>query len=480
MRIEYIREMKRSYMTVTGEGVGESYETGMLAKNQISGLLKMKIKYMDGVPVYCYDITSRQPVSRLFESRPAGENQVRSFFLQLYETLDRMEAYLLGDGGILLDPELIYADPETFQMGFCVVPGRKEDFNSQLSLFLQYLMKNIDHRDRECVVLTYGLYQTSMKDNYGMEDMMALLSKEEAKDLKTEKDLLMERKGDGKTETRPEIKTEKEDMAEESSLYGLENDAQEERELFSEERTFANNGWSLWKKLLLLFLTAVMAAGGTWFLYGWSVLRKMWVYGAAGFGIAILGTVLLHMMRGKVRGLLPGKYGGTGVKEPENSWQVFYEETEEAQNVEKAEKIRQGSAPEKIPGYVPAREKTAERQQEKQTEELQEECQTMLLTVKEEPDHMLVSAGEENEDIAVGYVPFVIGKHTGLADYILNKSTVSRFHVRITEEDGQYFLTDLNSTNGTKVNGRLLAANEKVVLSQGDEVWIAEEKYLWR
>ncbi len=71
------------------------------------------------------------------------------------------------------------------------------------------------------------------------------------------------------------------------------------------------------------------------------------------------------MMRGKVRGLLPGKYGGTGVKEPENSWQVFYEETEEAQNAEKAEKIRQGSAPEKIPGYVPAREKTAERQQEK-------------------------------------------------------------------------------------------------------------------
>ncbi len=43
MRIEYIREMKRSYMTVTGEGAGESYETGMLAKNQISGLLKMKI-----------------------------------------------------------------------------------------------------------------------------------------------------------------------------------------------------------------------------------------------------------------------------------------------------------------------------------------------------------------------------------------------------------------------------------------------------
>ena len=117
-------------------------------------------------------------------------------------------------------------------MGFCVVPGRKEDFNSQLSLFLQYLMKNIDHRDRECVVLTYGLYQTSMKDNYGMEDMMALLSKEEAKDLKTEKDLLMERKGEGKTETRPEIKTEKEEYGRRVIFVWLEMMTQEERELF--------------------------------------------------------------------------------------------------------------------------------------------------------------------------------------------------------------------------------------------------------
>ena len=178
MKIEYMREMKRSYMTVKMEDgeMAESYETGMLAKNQIPGLLKMKIKYTDGSPVYCYDITSRQPISRLFESQPADEKQVRSFFHQLYETLDRMEAYLLGDGGILLDPDLIYVDPEGFKTGFCVIPGRKEDFNSQLSLFIQYLMKHIDHKDRECVVLTYGLYQTCMKDNYSLEDMMRILA----------------------------------------------------------------------------------------------------------------------------------------------------------------------------------------------------------------------------------------------------------------------------------------------------------------
>ena len=46
MKIEYMREMKRSYMTVKmeREETAESYETGMLAKNQIPGLLRMKIK----------------------------------------------------------------------------------------------------------------------------------------------------------------------------------------------------------------------------------------------------------------------------------------------------------------------------------------------------------------------------------------------------------------------------------------------------
>lgn len=44
MKIEYMREMKRSYMTVKMEDweIAESYERGMLSRNQIPGLLKMK------------------------------------------------------------------------------------------------------------------------------------------------------------------------------------------------------------------------------------------------------------------------------------------------------------------------------------------------------------------------------------------------------------------------------------------------------
>ena len=479
MKIEYMREMKRSYMTVKMEDgeMAESYETGMLAKNQIPGLLKMKIKYTDGSPVYCYDITSRQPISRLFESQPADEKQVRSFFRQLYETLDRMEAYLLGDGGILLDPDLIYVDPEGFKTGFCVIPGRKEDFNSQLSLFIQYLMKHIDHKDWECVVLTYGLYQTCMRDNYSLEDMMEILAEKVPVKMPERVSEKMPERAAEEENVKREISWEwaSETRREEwksfkgsESSEGFEGSDPSEAEVsFSE-----NSGWRLVKKLFLLLTFLAVTVGGTWFLYGVDVLAEFWIYGAIAGGILAVVIILSHFILEKIGKNKRLKDAETEVEDP---WRVYYEDREEQ---EPAEDVYSHKEPEDR-----IRRETVLGTKEQQRSEMvkaEEEFQTILLTPKEGPDHVLEAAQPENRDIPVGYVPFVIGKHAGLSDYILDKPTVSRFHVRIMEKDGDYFLTDLNSTNGTKVNGRLLAANEETILKEGDEVQIAEEKYFWK
>ncbi len=479
MKIEYMREMKRSYMTVKMEDgeMAESYETGMLAKNQIPGLLKMKIKYTDGSPVYCYDITSRQPISRLFESQPADEKQVRNFFHQLYETLDRMEAYLLGDGGILLDPDLIYVDPEGFKTGFCVIPGRKEDFNSQLSLFIQYLMKHIDHKDRECVVLTYGLYQTCMKDNYSLEDMMRILAEKVPVKMPERVSEKMPERAAEEENVKREISREwaSETRREEwKSFKGSESsegfegsDPSEPAASFSE-----NSGFRLIKKLLLLILFLAVTAGGTWFLYGVDVLAEFWIYGAIAGGIFAVVIILSHFILEKMGKNKRLKDAETEVEDP---WRVYYEDREEQEPVEDVYSHKEPEDRIRRETVLGTKE-----QQRSEMVKAEEEFQTMLLTPKEGTGHILAAAQPENRDIPVGYVPFVIGKHAGLSDYILDKPTVSRFHVRIMEKDGDYFLTDLNSTNGTKVNGRLLAANEETILKEGDEVQIAEEKYFWK
>ena len=182
MKISYIREMKRSYLTIETEDEEQrekgAWEAGMLEQNRIRGLLPMRVRYEEGREIYCYDITSRQPLERILETHAMTGEQVRSLFWQLYRALEEMEKYLLESGGILLTPELIYAEPERFEIGLCAVPGGKEILQQNSAIFLQYLLKHVDHRDKDCVVLAYGLYQESLKENYGIEDLVKIVAEE--------------------------------------------------------------------------------------------------------------------------------------------------------------------------------------------------------------------------------------------------------------------------------------------------------------
>ena len=62
--------------------------------------------------------------------------------------------------------------------------------------------------------------------------------------------------------------------------------------------------------------------------------------------------------------------------------------------------------------------------------------------------------------------PITIGREDGNVVQ-LNDERVSRYHVKIQEDDGNLVVTDLDSTNGTRVNG---AACSLKLLKQGDTI----------
>ena len=110
-----------------------------------------------------------------------------------------------------------------------------------------------------------------------------------------------------------------------------------------------------------------------------------------------------------------------------------------------------------------------------------ESFQTVLLNNGTDANmHRLEGVLLETEDIVIPYYPFVIGKHRELADYVLDRETVSRLHLRCDRNGDTYTVTDLNSTNGTMVGGVLLDANETVEVKSGDSVVIADAAYVWR
>ncbi len=68
----------------------------------------------------------------------------------------------------------------------------------------------------------------------------------------------------------------------------------------------------------------------------------------------------------------------------------------------------------------------------------------------------------------------VIGREK--ADLILKDQAVSRNHAEIVRQDDDYLIRDLNSTNGTYVNGQRL---KERVLKHMDEIWVGKCRLLY-
>ncbi|MBL4580511.1 MAG: FHA domain-containing protein [Gammaproteobacteria bacterium] len=63
-----------------------------------------------------------------------------------------------------------------------------------------------------------------------------------------------------------------------------------------------------------------------------------------------------------------------------------------------------------------------------------------------------------------------VGRSNELADFVLADEQISRRHLRISLKDKKIHIEDLNSSNGTYVNGQLIAAFRPRVLNVGDRV----------
>lgn len=97
------------------------------------------------------------------------------------------------------------------------------------------------------------------------------------------------------------------------------------------------------------------------------------------------------------------------------------------------------------------------------------------------PAKCLISQNSlQHATITLTKMPYIIGKMGAACDYVLDSPVISRMHVRIDRREDGFYLTDLRSTNGTFLNGSRLAVNRPYLLKEGDEVILADLKFIFQ
>lgn len=106
---------------------------------------------------------------------------------------------------------------------------------------------------------------------------------------------------------------------------------------------------------------------------------------------------------------------------------------------------------------------------------------TLIVPPDAAQPRLIISAGpQEGREIPIRAGKMVIGRATSKAtwDIALQDRSISRPHAQVERQDDRFTLTDLDSANGTLVNGEIVA--EPTALQDGDVIVLGETTILFR
>ena len=456
MRAEYKRDMNHNYLILYGEDEinTDSYQVRMLVGNVIPSLLKCRIQGMDGRFLVYFDITSKQALSVLYEEKKMGVEDLRLIFGGFVKAMEDAAEYLMNPGQFIISPEYIYTDIEKQEIYFCMMPGYEKDIKEQFQFLTEYILPKIDHQDQDAVILGYGVYKRAMEDSFHLEHIKEELYKTQGQQ--------------GTTTTKAgQMKTESE-QRQESEDFNPEEEGFWENEEINQE--FVRDGekskrLSLPQKTGVIVLAAILLCGiAATTLMGY--LPYLETGTILGIIIVLVACVMLFVYVSKIK------------KKPGALRQGREEERDK---------------PKGITGKVPT----------DQTDQSQNTIKSVVKStnkpvVKSSQLHadygetVVLSAGavsgpaslvsKEPGELATIYINedlTVIGKLETACDAVISLPTVSRIHAKIRKKEDAYYLTDMNSRNGTAVNGRLLLPDEEYQLEPEDEVAFAQARYIF-
>lgn len=471
------RSLHHSYLIFRSGQTGASYpfESAMLQRNRIPSLLPMTAERIDEQTSYAFEITSLQSLSVYCRSRKIGRDDLTNILGSVLYALQSLEDFLLDAGHLVLRPDSIYLNWETQALFFAYVPGFAGRIRESMQALLEYILTQISHEDQGTVVLAYRILHELQEEHTQLGDLMKYLVKDGSAPAAP---------GHGSFSLRPEPKGNAENRSVFDEAFPPAPD------LHDDEGTPAlevDGSPALHPavKVILAGIPSFALISLLLHIYHTGYLRMPELIG----GLLLLAVLVF---------LSVFHFSGKRAKKESTDTPSFLTVKDEDSSSPPQPYPDIPDSPLHTISTFPDPEMPYEESLPdlhdffSNPEMLMEDnnaepdgAPTVLLT---EPHPMvrrtarLVPVGADSScpSCILGSGDLLIGSMAGTVGLHLTDRTVSRIHARITRKDGQYYLMDLNSRNGTTVNGRTLLGEEEIALTDGMQLAFAGSRYLYR
>lgn len=416
-----------------------SYETDMLYNNFVEGIIQPEFRAINGdMFIYC-KINGMKSLDDISDRGIMSMEQAVALMRSLCSAVMETGEYMLEPDNLLIESDKIFYSDAEKSFRYVYVPGQGTDVRMGIKNLVEKIIKRVDHRDTELVDFMYEIYDMVVSANYDMERMQKYVDEVSAR----EQELLMD------------------------EVFGTDQSS-------AATLTIPTTEKNKYDRIFFILIGFTVAA------FTGIAAVQFYIQGhAADVRFIMLALIVLSVelfvyveMKRKLSAAEDERRGQEGVECSE----LRYAEEDEnrrpkKQNVDALEHV---SLADEIPGdtTVLGSEDDCTTLLTQHNLDGRESAQAQRLSVR-----LIEDGGIVATEFPVTPEGVVLGRDRRQADQVIEDISVSRRHIRIYEDAEKIYVEDLDSTNGTVINGIRLPAGRSWQLADRDVLCIGTRQY---
>lgn len=492
----------RSFMTYTFPDKDDviHYQLQMLVNNSIPSVLKASTVSLDGEIHLQYDITSLVPLKKLLEIRKIGRKDFLELIKNITAMAEGLDQYLLDTERIVFDSRYIFADPQAMKLEFSYLPvmNTEHGIRSLKNFLLNLIVNDIQFSSEQSDNFIQRLLEILKAEDFKASDLRAYI-----KDMETDRHVTEQKPPIIKPQTlavgkepniTPAVPGTRPSANVSEHVTKSPVPSVKVTKLCYPTRSYAIMGSVA--GVLILFLITLIITGIISPSNPDSLLSL--------FGFLIICGAVTYLVYSKV--FTPDKkiekkvlmqkaeYVNKAFSVPpsvpvnQQIKPVKHEMFPDGQELLSINTAKQEAAAVSKGSFYPVstdkpsfavREVIDPKNDISPASDKHRDKTVVLDCGSLKLPHLKRAHGNSYETIILKKFPFLLGRLESQVDHFINNPAIGKLHAEISKTPEGYVISDINSLNGTFVNGERVQPGQEMSIKSGDRIVLGNEEFVF-